>query len=289
MKQSITFRTTRLVPVFVAGALLFAGPRALGLIEVSKGNDPVQDPGWPAGSLAVANLKARVGWMEGPPFGGGQWTFFYRGGTDQLRETLKAFSAITADRLEVVLHEGRGTSQILEGDGFDWSFEVWVREDWERLFNNPGSFFAADHPNFGEPVAAPRLDVWLRTAGPDWSQVKVPANVVVQDQRATSHGFPLGSGSVIRLEVTDDRGKLIPGARLQIATPGDKAAVIKEAVADAQGVILATGIPAGTYRLSAVAPAYAPRLLEHGQYGTHDYRMAEDEGLAQHPRDVSLG
>jgi hypothetical protein len=223
--------------------------------------------------LAVANLKARVGWMEGPPFGGGQWTFFYRGGSDPLREAIEAFSAITADRLEVVLHDGRGTSHFLPGDGFDWSFEVWVRESWERLFNHPDGFFAADHPNFGKPVAAPRLEVWLRTDGPDWSQVKVPAKVVVLDQRATSHGFPPGSGSVIRLQVTDYQGKPIPGARLRIASTGNEATVVTEAVADAQGAILATGIQAGTYRVSAVAPGYAARLLEYGQYGTNDYRI----------------
>jgi hypothetical protein len=269
VKESMTFKIARLVPVLAAGALFLTMPPALGLIQVGEGNDPVHDPGWPAGSLAVANLKARVGWVEGPPFGGGQWTFFYRGGTDQLQETLKIFSAITADRLEVILHDGRGASHFVH----DWSFEVWVREHWERLFNNPGSFFAADHPNFGKPVAAPRLDVWLRTDGPDWSKITVPANVVVQDQRATSNGFPPGSGSVIRLKVTDYQGKPIPGAKLQIATAGDKAAVIQEAVADAQGAILATGIQAGTYRLSAAAPSYAPRLLEYGQYGTNDYRM----------------
>jgi hypothetical protein len=102
--------------------------------------DPDEIPAneWSAGSLAVANLKVRVGWMQGPE-GGGRWTFFYRGGTDHLQETLKAFSVITADRLEVVLHDGRGTIHFLQGDGFNWSFEVWVRENWERLFNNPGN------------------------------------------------------------------------------------------------------------------------------------------------------
>ena len=203
MKHSMTFTIARLLSALVGGVLLSAAPQALGLILVGSGNTPVQDPGWPAGALAVANLKTRAGWMGGPPFGGGQWTFFYRGGTGQLQETLKTFAAITADRLEVVLHDGRGTSPMLQGDGFDWSFEVWVRENWERLFNNPGSFFGTDHPNAGQPVAAPRLDIWLRTEGPDWSKITVPAKLVIQDQRVTAHGFPPGSGSVIRLAVTD--------------------------------------------------------------------------------------
>ena len=42
------------------------------LIMTGKG-EPVTDAGWPAGALAVANLKSRLGWWEGPPFGGGEW------------------------------------------------------------------------------------------------------------------------------------------------------------------------------------------------------------------------
>ena len=44
---------------------------AFALIMTGTGNEPVSDAGWPAGALAVANLKSRVGWWEGPPFGGG--------------------------------------------------------------------------------------------------------------------------------------------------------------------------------------------------------------------------
>jgi hypothetical protein len=211
--------------------------------------------------------------MEGPPFGGGQWTFFYRGGTDRLQEALKGFSAISSDRLEVILHDGRGTSRIAGSDGFDWSFEVWVPENWKRLFNNPSRFFGTDHPDVGKPLPAPRLDVWLRTDGLDWSKIKVPPIVVVQDQRATSNGFPPGSGSAVRLTATDYQGTVVPGAKLQIAVTGDKTTVMKEATANAEGAILATGIEPGTYRLAATAPGFAPRLLEHGQFGANDYRV----------------
>jgi hypothetical protein len=53
-----------------------------GLVMVGQGNDPVNDAGWPTGALALANLESRVGWYEGPGFGGGQWTFAYRGDAD---------------------------------------------------------------------------------------------------------------------------------------------------------------------------------------------------------------
>src|SRR5688500_13088747 len=82
--------------VILAGAflaLLVAAP-ALGLIQVGRGNDPVRDHNWPAGSLDVANLKTRVAWMEGPPFGGGQHTFLYRGDTAALQAALDLFGKI---------------------------------------------------------------------------------------------------------------------------------------------------------------------------------------------------
>jgi hypothetical protein len=41
------------------------------LILVGTGNKPVSNPGWPANTLEVANQKSRIGWWEGPPFGGG--------------------------------------------------------------------------------------------------------------------------------------------------------------------------------------------------------------------------
>src|SRR5262249_39225963 len=83
------------------------------LILTGEGNAPVRDPGWPRGALAVANLESRAGWAEGPPFGGGQWTFFYRGDTVALQKALDAFADIVSDRLEVVLHAGGGSSPFL--------------------------------------------------------------------------------------------------------------------------------------------------------------------------------
>jgi hypothetical protein len=44
----------------------------------------------------VANLKSRVGWWEGPPFGGGEWHFLYRGDQAAFEATLAAFAAIRA-------------------------------------------------------------------------------------------------------------------------------------------------------------------------------------------------
>src|SRR5690242_17725268 len=61
-------------PLLALLCLLLIAP-AHALILVQKGNAPTQDHDWPAGSLALANLKQRAGYWEGPPFGGGRYVF----------------------------------------------------------------------------------------------------------------------------------------------------------------------------------------------------------------------
>ena len=91
MNLSRPFRSRSLLTASLLLLLLSATP-APALIMVGKGNAPVADSGWPAGALDVANLKTRVGWWEGPPFGGGEWTFLYRGDTAALEEIALAGS-----------------------------------------------------------------------------------------------------------------------------------------------------------------------------------------------------
>ena len=66
----------RLFHIFTCAMLLQPGA-TFALIMTGKG-EPVTDAGWPAGALAVANLKSRLGWWEGPPFGGGEWGLLNR-------------------------------------------------------------------------------------------------------------------------------------------------------------------------------------------------------------------
>src|SRR5262249_2376548 len=95
-------------------ALLAFSTAALGLIVVGRGNDPVKDSNWPAGSVDLANLKTRVGWWEGPPFGGGQYQFLYRGDTAAFQEALDLFGNIRAPELRVHIHEGRSENIFLQ-------------------------------------------------------------------------------------------------------------------------------------------------------------------------------
>ncbi|MDB5290725.1 MAG: hypothetical protein JWL69_1966, partial [Phycisphaerales bacterium] len=124
--------------------MLLAG-QALALIRVGRGNDPVPDNNWPAGSVELANLKTRVGWWEGPPFGGGQWSFLYRGDAKALQEALDLFAKIRAPRLDVFIHDGGPVENGFLKDEkdpkastrVDWSFTVWDPRSWNQLYNNP--------------------------------------------------------------------------------------------------------------------------------------------------------
>src|SRR4051794_6820128 len=81
------------------------------MILSGRGNDPVRDNNWPAGAIDVANLKTRLGWWEGPPFGGGEHHFCYRGDTAAFQQALAAFAAIRAPRLELIVQPGLMTDQ----------------------------------------------------------------------------------------------------------------------------------------------------------------------------------
>ncbi|HEX8913799.1 MAG TPA: hypothetical protein VF796_15735, partial [Humisphaera sp.] len=197
--------------------VLLAATAAHALIAVGRGNDPVPDRNWPAGSVAVANLKTRFGWWEGPPFGGGQTQFVYRGDTAAFQAALDAFAAVRAPRLELVVHEGPTHSPFFaDGDPakpeakaasrVDWSFTVWDPRSFHQLYNNPTSVFSARDPSgaFRGDVDPPRLDVYVGGApagqGVEWAKVRVPANLAVTDERASANGYAVASGSVVKGE-----------------------------------------------------------------------------------------
>src|SRR5688500_15792990 len=121
--------------------LLYAGA-SWGLIIVGRGNDPVRDHDWPAGSLPVANLKTRDGWWEGPPSGCGQHQFLYRGDANAFQAALDAFAKIEAAELWLVVHPGPHHVEFLKDEKdpkadtrVDWTFTVWNAKSWNHQFN----------------------------------------------------------------------------------------------------------------------------------------------------------
>ena len=288
-KNSFTFGTIpaisksppgglRVVFVSICTALLFFPSSLPALIQVGRGNAPVQDNGWPDGALEVANLKSRVGWWEGPPFGGGEHQFLYRGDTTTFQQALDAFAAIRAPALDLVVHDGPHESPFLKlGEDtktetrVDWTFTVWRPESWHRLFNNPKLIFYEKSPNFRKPVDPPRLDVYIYGGQVEWAKVKVPANVRLRDERASALGADLSDGSMIQADIFEmETGRPVYGARLLVEKisrqPGPDSPVLKEriaeAVAGASGRIQVSKVPADRIRVSVTAEGYAARRLD---------------------------
>jgi hypothetical protein len=126
------------------------------------GSEEIQDRGWPDGVLEFVNHPDRRGWWEGPPFGGGDWTFnFVSKDLAEVNQHLETFAAIRAPELKLVLTDGERpapnhNSDLDSADGIVWSLEVWVPENWHRLNNNPIRNLVAA-PGGGHPVPPPTL------------------------------------------------------------------------------------------------------------------------------------
>ncbi|TWU33916.1 carboxypeptidase-like regulatory domain-containing protein [Novipirellula artificiosorum] len=235
---------------------------ASALIMGGTGNKPVRDAGWPRGAIEVANLTTRIAWWEGPPFGGGEWHFEYRGTTAELQAAVDAFSNVLAPRLELVVHDGTHesfwikTSDKQADASVNWVFTVWVPANWNHLYNNPRSYFSADQPNFRQPVAAPRLDVYVG-GQIDWKAIRLPSNVVVTDSRLEANGFAPDAGGVIQGIVWDmATGKPIAAARVRV---GDD---VVTGETDADGRFTIERIPAAGYFIVIDADGYAPKRIE---------------------------
>jgi hypothetical protein len=170
---------------YLSMCLFLALPSARALIMLG-GTEPVNDPGWPVGAVAMANAPGRIGYWEGPPFGGGQYTFEFSGDATALNRALEIFAKIRAPSLELVVQDGPHFSPFIKNSNapnekgqIDWSFTVWIPANWHRLFNNPKSTFGSDQPNFRKPVDPPRLTVY--TGGKvDWREVQVPPTLRVR-------------------------------------------------------------------------------------------------------------
>ena len=166
---------------------LLAGWQAQALIRVGT-DAPGFDPGWPAGTKDYVALDSRVQWYEGPPFGGGQWTFQSRGDTDALQKAVDAFAKIQSPVREIILKAGPSTNVFHGGSAkvetFDWDMTVWVRANWDHLFKTNAPAFMQKHPDFGKVHPPLRLVVHVHDKGPDWSRIRLPDGMKVIDERA---------------------------------------------------------------------------------------------------------
>ena len=187
------------------------------LIMVSKGDAPFENPSVPHGAEAVANLPGRFGYMEGPPFGGGEYFFEYAcKDTAQFNAALQTFSKIKSPRhkkeymatfssprtvivdeynLLLVVHRKNATSSIdrKAKKKVDWSFTVWIPDNYYRLNANPSYGPLSGHSNFRQEIPYPRIDLYLNKENSIvWEQVKIPANIKVIIPVATEAKKTLG-------------------------------------------------------------------------------------------------
>lgn len=136
--------------------------QAFSLITVGD-RRPVKLWGCPTGAVEMANLPSRMSWMEGPPFGGGQWRFYYQCRTTaEFNHALRVFSRIRVTRLELVIHNGSASEEDEKAaDRTDWNFTVWVSEAWDSLHNKREKPFYQPFYLKRETVPAPRIDVTI--------------------------------------------------------------------------------------------------------------------------------
>ncbi len=251
------------------------------LIMVYEGNAPVENRGWPTGTEEVANLPSRLGYMEGPPFGGGEYYFRYRcNNTAEFNLVLEEFSVIRSPRatrrsmvsldgqkadiidakpLLLVVHDYRSDME----DRVDWTFTVWVAENFHRLFNRLQGGLDPDHPHYRQPVPPPRIDVYAGGDGPIvWDDVKVPSNVRLIDKRAAAAPVDVENGGALR-------GRLFDMATHQVIAGADvvlmkriKPRGLEEtarAKSDDVGAFTVLGIPEGYYEIHVEAEGHAGR------------------------------
>jgi len=257
------------------------------LIVVGRGNTPVHDQDWRTGSIDVANLSCRVGWWEGPPFGGGRWTFLYRGNTEQFNDALKVFAKVRAPALELVLRDGPHESQFLRDPNdpksdtrVDWEFLIWNARSFYHLNSNPTSTFLADSPEFRQPLPAPQITVFIGGGGQiDWAKVQVPGNITVTDNRTVASGAPPGSGAVISGGVFDmPTSKILPDATITVGKLNAQNGFDTVAGAESgeDGRFRIEKIPPGSYRITVSAKGHATLVLGYEDLRSGGYLRFDD-------------
>jgi len=259
---------------------------ASAMVSFSKGNALVRNMGWPTGTEEVANLPSRLGSMDGPM--GGVHYFLYRcNDTAEFNAALEKFGAIKAPRatrrstslagraaiiddkpLLLVVHDYRENIEDVAGwtilqERSDWTFTVWVPEEFHRSFNRPMGRGFTDDPYFRQPVPPPRIDVYVGGDAPIvWEDVIVPSNVRVIDKRASAAPVDVKNGGVVRGRLFDmATHQVIAGADVVIMKRveprgHEEAARIKS---DDAGAFSVQDIPEGYYEIHVEAEGHAGR------------------------------
>lgn len=294
-RRLLRFRASQAATVIVAVTMTLAAcGTAFGLITGGVGNEPIRDPGWPAGAAAIFNHPGRVAYWEGPPFGGGQWHAECRGDAKALNAVLAEFAKLDVKVKQLVVHDGVGHSFWLDPNRepakqqaarIDWVFMIWQPNSWQRLRSLPADLKPAD---VGETEEGPPAQIDVYTGGNiRWSEVTVPKGLEVVDERLETHGFTTADGTVLEGRVTDlDTGTPV-AARMrlerveQALEGGYRYVAVTELTADGQGRWVLKNAPAGWHRVVVMGEGYVSRVVGYvrtdGQPGWQSF----DGGLAR--------
>jgi hypothetical protein len=233
------------------------------LITGAFGNDPVEDMGWPAGSVAVANHADRIGYWEGPPFGGGEYHFLFNlKNAESLEALIQAFSEITAPVKEIILRDESLSSFWLsaksrESAEMNAELVLWKPESWNWLNNNPRNLFLSESPGFRSPCPPPRL-ILSTTAFPTFPWKELPASCTVIDQ-CWGGDTATRSLKVQVLDMTDH--KPVANARVVARQYSTGPEITFESRADSDGIAMITGLSRGSYRILVTADQFAGRMI----------------------------
>jgi len=265
---------------------------AWALITGGTGNKPLPDPGWPQGAATVFNTKSRVAYWTGSPFDSGQSHAECRGDSAAFQQVLNDFAKIETPKKRVVLHDGVGHSfmlnpnreqQLEEQSRIDWTFMVWDSASFNgRQPLRPEIRTAS---NSDEPVFA-ELDVY--TGGSiRWSDIVVPTDVLVVDERLAAHGFTLKDGRVLEGQAIDLATRQpIPATvileRVERQKEGGYQYVkLTEVTADAGGHWVLTNAPPEQCRLILKADGYVPRIISHEAFDGQPGWSRRNSGLSR--------
>jgi hypothetical protein len=267
---------------------LLTARSASALITGGEGNEPVRDPGWPAGAAAVFNTSARVAYWVGPPFGGGQWHAECRGDAMALNAVLADFAKLDAKTKRIIVHDGVGHSFWLnpnrepakeEAARIDWVFMVWQPTNWQRLRELPAELDPIGARDLGGTPPT-QIDVYVG-GNIRWEDVVLPPEIEVVDERLQAHGFSITDGTVLEGHVFDLATKQPIAAQIELqfiepqTTGGYRYTQVASTTADGKGHWVLKNAPQGRHRIVATSDGYVPRVIGYGQFddqsGWHSY------------------
>jgi hypothetical protein len=252
-------------------------------------SEPMHSIDWPEGTEDLVNQSDRKHCAEGPPIGGGDYSFFYRSAdTSSINKALEVFAKIRAPRLELILTDPPGPDPYgvwaREEDsnqtGIRWMFHIWGIERWHAFENNPlpGLPRRRGH-SFGEPPPPPSVTIPVGEGGFVLEDVRFPKNLVVIDDRASSQtksGYDAFSihGTVNNMAT----GRAIVGATVTAISPYWGKDLQPPCITDADGSFIIRNLTVPAQILRAEAKDFALR----------EWRVSGDTGSATQEVHIEL-